>query len=401
MKNMLLAICLALTTILPCPGHAENWLDKDFAEIEAAARGTEVNFHMYGGWAHVNQWVDGYVAGELKKRYDITLRRTPMDAPVFVNKLITEKAAGRNPGSIDLLWINGENFRNAMEAGTLLGPYAERCPNFLQHVDKTWAGLDFGYPTQGYETPYGFAQFVFEYDSAATASPPETFAGLLQWAREHPGLFTYPQPPDFTGSAFIRQAFYALTGGHEQYLSGFDQALYEKNSPKLWAYLNELEPHLWLNGRNYPKDSAAMDTLFSRGEVALNMSYHPIHAQSKILEGAYPATVRTFVLEDGSIFNLHFTAIPANAPNIPGALVTANFLMSPEAQRSKYDPKNWGDFPILDLRTLTPEMRQAFGQMDLGAATLPVETLANHTVPEIPSPYLEALERDWEKFVLR
>ncbi len=63
-----------------------------------------------------------------------------------------------------------------------------------------------------------------------------------------------------------------------------------------------------------------------------------------ILEGSYPDTVRTFVLQDGSIFNTHFTAIPFNAPNKPGAMVLADFLVSVEAQVSKFMPENWEIF---------------------------------------------------------
>ena len=245
------------------------------------------------------------------------------------------------------------------------------------------------------------AQFVFEYDAAVLPQPPQSFAALKVWVMENPGKFTYPSPPDFTGSAFIRQAFYALTGGHEQYMQGVDQELYAKNAPMLWAYLNELKPHLWQQGRTYPKDIAALDNLFERGEVLINMSYHQANAQSKILQGRYKKSVRTFVMKDGSIFNTHFTAVPFNAPNRAGALVVANFLLSPEAQLHKNNPKNWGDFTALDLGRLESDMRQRFQELDLGEATLSLSELAEAAVPEIPSGYLELLERDWEKQVLR
>ena len=83
---------------------------------------------------------------------------------------------------------------------------------------------------QGYEAPYGRAQFVLEYDSAKVPNPPKNFAELKDWVKKNPGKFTYPKPPDFTGSAFIRQAFYAVTGGHRQYMAGFDKELYGRNS---------------------------------------------------------------------------------------------------------------------------------------------------------------------------
>ncbi len=395
-------VCLAALAASPMLLQAAEGqlLEASFESIEKKARGSEVRWYMFGGWAHVNAWVDGYVADTMKQRYDIDLTRVPMDAGIFVNKLLNEKAAGREEGSIDLVWINGENFKNAKEAGLLFGPFADRLPNVRQYVDPESVAYDFGYPVEGYESPFGKAQFVFEYDSAVIASPPKSVAALQDWIKAHPGRFTYPQPPDFTGSAFIRQVFYTLTGGHEQYLQGFDRELFQRQSPKLWDFLNAIEPWLWQEGQTYPKDSATLDTLFSRGEVAFGMSYHPPHAQNKILEGSYPESVRTFVLEDGSISNIHYTAIPFNAPNKAGAMVLADFLISVEAQLSKYRPQAWGDFPALDMTRLSPEDRKRFAEVDLGPATLSAAELDPAAVPEIPSAYLEALEQGWEEHVL-
>lgn len=403
LKSVLTAcVCLAALAASPILLQAAEGqlLEASFESIEKKARGSEVRWYMFGGWAHVNAWVDGYVADTMKQRYDIDLTRVPMDAGIFVNKLLNEKAAGREEGSIDLVWINGENFKNAKEAGLLFGPFADRLPNVRQYVDPESVAYDFGYPVEGYEAPFGKAQFVFEYDSAVIASPPKSVSALQDWIKAHPGRFTYPQPPDFTGSAFIRQVFYALTGGHEQYLQGFDRELFQRQSPKLWDFLNAIEPWLWQEGQTYPKDSATLDTLFSRGEVAFGMSYHPPHAQNKILEGSYPESVRTFVLEDGSISNIHYTAIPFNAPNKAGAMVLADFLISVEAQLSKYRPQAWGDFPALDMTRLSPEDRKRFAEVDLGPATLSAAELDPAAVPEIPSAYLEALEQGWEEHVL-
>ena len=406
MKRLALALLFCAALLAACSSETGAPEKKTveplaFPEIRTMARGTAVRFYMFGGMANVNQWIDGYVAAQLRERYDITLVRVPMDASVFVNKLITEKAAGKLDGSIDLLWINGENFKKTKESGLLFGPFAEKLPNFQTYVNPASVEYDFGFPTAGYEAPYGRAQFVFEYDPARTPSPPESFAALAAWVKANPGRFTYPQPPDFTGSAFIRQAFYAVTGGYRQYQKGFDRELFEKNAPNLWAYLNALKPYLWQEGRSYPRDSAALDTLFARGEADMSMGYHPAHAQSKILEGSYPATARTFIMKEGSIFNTHFTAIPFNAQNKAGAMVVADFLLSPEAQLSKFEPKNWGDFPAIDIARLPEDWRAKFNAVDLGPATLSPEQLEAAAVPEIPSEYLEALEKGWEENVLQ
>jgi putative spermidine/putrescine transport system substrate-binding protein len=382
------------------PGWSPSPAAETFADLVEKARGTEVKWFMWGGSPVINSWVDTYVAAEVKDRYDITLKRVPADAAIFINKLLTEKQAGRTTGTMDLLWINGENFKNAMENGLLQGPITDILPNFSL-VDPESVKYDFGYPVQGYEAPYGRAQFVYEYDAAKLSDPPRSFAELKNWVQDNPGRFTYPRPPDFTGSAFVRQAFYALTGGHEQYMAGLDEELYNRNAAKLWDYLNDIKPYLWQEGKTYPKDIAALDTLFERGEVALNMSYHQANAQSRITQGRYSPTVRTFVMQEGSLYNTHFTAVPFNAPNRSGALVVADFLLSPEAQLQKNMPQNWGDFTVLDLERLDSDMVKRFNNLDLGEATLSPADLAAAAVPEIPSGYLELLERDWENKVLR
>jgi putative spermidine/putrescine transport system substrate-binding protein len=405
--NKTIVFCIVLGTALilaaPAQSRQENarLLESPFSQIQEQARGSQVRWTMFGGWAHVNAWVDGYVAAEMKQRYAIDLVRVPMDAEVFVNKLLSEKAAGREKGTIDLLWINGENFKNAREAGLLFGPFAEKLPNVQQYVDPASVAFDFGYPVEGYEAPYGRAQFVFEYDTAQLKTPPESVAALKEWIQANPGRFTYPQPPDFTGSAFIRQLFYALSGGPRAYLDGFDADLFEQNSALVWEFLNRIEPYLWQQGQSYPKDLAALDTLFERGAVDINMSYTQTNAQSRIEAGRYPDTVRSFVMAEGSLFNTHFTAIPFNAPNKPGALTTANFLLSPEAQYSKNQPANWGDFTVLETASLSPSWRERFENLDLGAATLPFEILEMRAVPEVAPAYVEALETGWEENVLK
>lgn len=401
MKFTFLAIFLALT-LTACLGSEPeiSVLDKQFPELEQTARTTEVRWHMWGGSSQINQWVDSYVIPEMKKRYDITVVRVPMDASVFVNKLINEKTADKKKGTMDLLWINGENFKNAMEAGVLFGPFSEKLPNYTALYDSSQSDSDFGYPVRGFEAPYGKAQFVFEYNSDRVLAPPANFDALKEWIKAHPGRFTYPEPPDFTGSAFLRHVFYATTGGYTQYMNGVDKNLYAKNIQATWDWLNEVKPFLWQEGKTYPKDSAALDTLFARGEIDMGMSYHPGHAHMKILEKTYPETVRTFVMEEGAIFNTHFVAIPFNAPNKAGAMVLANFLLSAEAQLSKYVPASWGDMPALDLTRLTDEARQAFEAVDFGDATMPPDVLLRAAVPEIPAGYLEMLEKDWDKHIL-
>ena len=79
---------MALLT-LSCQRQTAQQELLSYDEALINARGTGVNFYMWGGSATINAWIDGYVAKTVKKEFDIKLNRVPMDAEVFVNKLLT------------------------------------------------------------------------------------------------------------------------------------------------------------------------------------------------------------------------------------------------------------------------------------------------------------------------
>ena len=117
------------------------------------------------------------------------------------------------------------------------------------------------------------------------------------------------------------------------------------------------------------------------------------------LKGEFPATARTFVFKDGAIGNYSYLAIPFNAANVAGALVTVYELMSfdyaLEACRTLGNT-----FPHrVDL--LSPEQRALVEAAPSGPATLRVSDLASHFLPEPDAEYLNRLEKDWTEKVLR
>lgn len=345
-------------------------------DVLAHARERTVSFYMWGGSDSINTWVDTYVARQVKEKYGITLKRVPLAATGdVIQKWLGEKQADANGhGSADLIWINGENFKTARQGDLLWGPFADRLPSFTAYYDTQAADVtsDFGYPVEGYEVPWGKAQFVMVYDSAQVPNPPRSFSQLAEWVKANPGRFTYPAPHlDFTGSAFLRMALYETTGGYQQYLGEFDKQQLESNWTATFDYLNGLKPYLWRRGETYPESLAKLDQLFADGEVWFTMHYNPASASNLIAKGTFPASTRTYVLDAGTIGNTHFLAIPFNAPNKAGAMVVADFLLSPEAQISKFDPQNWGDFPAFDPAKLTDAQRQALAGIDQGPATSP------------------------------
>ena len=373
-------------------------------DIEARAKGQTVDWFMWGGFPATNAYVNGYVAPRVKELYGIALRQVPVkDISEIVGKLLAEKQAGKTAGGeVDLMWINGENFRTAKRHGLLYGPFAEHLPHQkLVDWSKPSVRNDFGEPVEGLESPWGSAQVVMIYDSERTPEPPKTLGALIDWARRNPGRFTYPAPPDFTGSAFVRHVFYHAAGDVAVWQGPLDEKRFEAAAGATFRLLKDLAPFLWRQGRTYPENPVRLGQLLADGEVDFAISYHPAEASKMILDGLYPESVRTFVFEEGTIANTHFVAVPFNAAAKEGAMVVANFLISPEAQLKKADASVWGDFPAIDIGRLEPAWQAKFAALPRGAATLPNDVLQRRQLPEPPSEILVRLEKGWDEHVLK
>jgi len=381
---------------------AEQILSWDAAV--AAAKGQTVDWYMWGGSPAVNEYVNGYLKTELEKRFGINLRQVPVkDIAEVVSKLVVEKQAGKDiDGSVDLMWINGENFRTCKKNDLLYGPFAAALPN-QQYVDwnNPTVQNDFGTPVEGMESPWGSAQMVMIYDSARTPEPPRSVGALLDWMTEHPGRFTYPALPDFTGSVFVRHIFYHFSDSVDQWQGKYTEEQLQKTADKTYEALTKIRPALWRSGSTYPDSPVRMNTLFADGEIDFSFSYHQGEASRNIADGLFPDTVRTYVFDEGTIANTHFVAIPYNAKDKAAAMVVANFLLSPEAQLKKAAPDVWGDFPAIAAAKLPQEWQTKFAEQPKGIATLTDGELQNHQLPEPPSDILVYLEKGWDQHVLK
>ncbi len=381
----------------------------DWDGVLSNARGQELNLFMWGGSSEINRFVDTIYGPRLEAEFGIELNRIPVgDTVDAVNKVLSELRAGRrNGGAVDLIWINGENFQTLHQADALLADWSTRIPNAsLVDWSAPEVSLDFGQPVAGFESPWGSAQFQFIYDSARLGADelPRSYAALLEWVEAHPGRFTYPAPPDFHGNRFVKQAFYEITGGSERWLDGFDPAGYAEASPALWAYLQELEPHLWRQGATYPPSLAELNRLFANGEIDFTFTQLPAGIEADVAAGVFPATSRPFVFDTGTIGDSHYLAIPANAAHPEAAMVMANLVLEPELQAIKLAPANgWGDGLGISISLLDDDDRRRIEAVldDLGELALDPALLESVRLPEVAAEYTIALERDWQQHVRR
>ena len=373
-------------------------------EVTAAAQGTTVNWFLWGGSETINSHVDGVIGEALQEEYGITLNRVPLDNTAdAVNKVLNEKAAGRDSGgSIDLIWINGENFRTLKDADLLYGPFVDLVPNsLLVDWENPAIAYDFGVAVDGYESPWASFQWVLEYNSATVGeNPPTTFEDLETWIEANPGRFTYPALPNHVGAAFVRQLFYWAAGSSEPFLGDFDQAVFDETAPLVWDYLNTIEPNLWRAGQTYP-ELAAMTDLLANQEIDFNMEYDSSRASTYIREGIYPDTIRTTVFDSGTLANVSYVAIPYNASNPAGAMVVANYLLSPLYQTTMTQPDVLGWRMAIEPDRLSEAEQAQLMQETQSEATLPAEVLSAAALPEMSADWVAAIEQGWEENVLQ
>lgn len=383
--------------------HAGAAAAQTWPEIVARARGQTVYFNAWAGDESTNAFI-AWVGEQMHARHGLTVRQVRLrDTSEAVQRVIAERAAGRDSGgSVDLVWINGPNFLAMQERHLLHGPFVEQLPNFrlVDTVNQPSNLVDFTVPVNGLASPWRLARVVFIHDAARLPSPPRTMRAMLDWARAHPGRLTHPHVRNFLGATFLKQALYELAANRAALMHAPDDADYEAQTAPLWAWYEALRPHLWRGGRQFPENGPAQRQLLNDGEIDLYIAFNPAEAHLAIARGELPASARPYVLEGGTIGNTSFVAIPLNAANREGAMLVANFLLSPEAQARAADPAILGAPTVLDVARLPAEARAIFDALPRAPTLLTPQQLGP-TLPEPHPAWMTRLTADWERRVQR
>ncbi len=171
----LTALFAGLVSTMTVFGAAADETDLPIADwngIEAAAKGQTVRWNAWGGAENINAYID-WVGERMEALHGVSVDHVRLsDTAEAVSRVLAEKAAGRtDDGSVDLVWINGENFVAMKERELLETPgWATSLPNW-KYVDVTGKPTvltDFAVPTDGQESPWGMAKLAFWHDAART-----------------------------------------------------------------------------------------------------------------------------------------------------------------------------------------------------------------------------------------
>ncbi len=391
------------------------------AVVGRAGSEGEVEFYHWGGSEALNSWIE-FSARPAIEQYGIRANFRRGDTRDVVDLILAELASGRGTGegSVDVVWINGENFRTLREADALFGAFADRLEasrsfSFDPSDPASSVNLhDFGTPTDLMEMPWAAFQFTIRVDAARVdpETVPRTFKQLESWITTHPGRFTYVAPPHYIGSTFLHSVLYGTNPdgtGYEPFLRDRSQIGLEELTSLVrpgFDYLRRIEPFL-LGGSGvagepgspiYPSTATALQARFVGGEVDFDMEFGVYDVDRDIRSGAYPQSVRNIVFpEFGMIKDMSFLAIPANAPNPAAALVAINALSTPESHLSKL--VEIGFAPAIDLRTLSRQQRDAFDEAAPDLRGVTADELAEHEAPGLNADLVDLLDAVWTEYI--
>ncbi len=378
----------------------------DWDAVLAEADGQSVDWYMYGGDQRLNEFVNGEVADRLAA-LGVTLNQVKItDTAEAVNKVLGEQQAGRSTGgSVDAIWVNGENFATGVQADLWACGWTADLPN-AQYVDleDPAVATDFGVPVEGCEAAWQQASSALVYDSAVLdEADVASVESLLAWSASDPGRFTYPAPPDFTGSMAVRTFLYDTLGAEAVRAAaeggGLSDEAYEQARDETFTRLLDASGSFWRDGETYPVSQEEVEKLYADGEISAFLTYGPGAVGSLVEDGVFPGSTRETVLSVGNISNVSFLGVPANAEDRAGAMVLANVLQDPEVQLGLFEAT--GIFPVVDLDTVDPAVAEQFASVDSGPAVLTPAELTADALPELDSATLARIEDDWKSEVLR
>lgn len=320
---------------------------------------------------------------------------------------------GDDPGADYFETFNPLQPIGAMEAGLWVEIISDNVPNIANVIDSALRS------SNGFDIPYRGSQVLLAYNADrllqllqergevaadATEVPaafvPSTWPELMDWICEYPGEFIYPRP-DTTGAGreFVTRAVfqannldpalfsttaYAERYGADELTAAQMAEINETYFSGAWDMLNAIEPCLYDNGA-YPSGSSA-ETRLLVDELATMITIWSDQAlQAKSL-GLLPDSTKFIQLDDlPMVGGYAASTIPSNASDLEGALLLANYLLSPEMQESVV--RVIGGFPAVSWDLLPGELREDFNDV------------ITDTVPSFSSSWRAAMFDGWYTYV--
>lgn len=400
MKKKVIWLALLIGTLtmltackeLPEVGSADVTPNEWQLILDSSEKTTLNVYHDYKDKLAIT-WMDSIMTPYVQEQLGIKVVLNPLNVDEYLKKLKTEKINEVAIGNADLFILTESGFAKLKDAGVLYGPFKNKLPNVsLNQVGESYEmmWLD-GKPIDNLAVQIGKNQLTLFFDEDVMEVPPMTVQELRKYAKDNPGKFTFPSLSTPEGKAFVGTLAATLCDQKKLYETNLSAADQAKLFAPVLTYLKDVQPSMWMQGKQLPKTIPEMDQLFKSGQIGFSMGLNQNWATNMIKEEKFPDGAKAFVLSTGTTGYGQYAAIPFNSANKSGAMAMVNTLLSGEMQGSKYNPKNWGNLPSVDPMKMEKTESAKITKVSVKRNALKEEELAAARLPQIPSDKLTQL----------
>jgi ABC-type uncharacterized transport system YnjBCD substrate-binding protein len=348
------------------------------------------------GSENMVDYVTDYLAPKFKETHpDVEIRVVgtgPGDAgsQKIYEKLAAQKAAGMEEVDVDVAVVHQKMAGQMVEEG-LLAKYRDDIETG-KLVTRETATNALGTNVDGYVMPMFHSQTALAYNPALISDPPQSYAELAEWVKEHPGQFGYNGIREgMSGVAFVVGWIYSNTDGADKLVSGpYDAALKETWSDAL-AQLKDFNQHITFT----PSNAGTLDML-NRGEIGMGPVWVDMFYTWQA-DGRLAPDVKLELIEPGMPGQPMYYVTPENAAQPELARDFIALATSPEVQAEGI-VKTFNWYPGIDAQHIQQAVDEA--TWDKLFADVTPEELATKGKPFPIGPYfddiLEAYERNVE-----
>jgi ABC-type uncharacterized transport system YnjBCD substrate-binding protein len=347
------------------------------------------------GSENMVDYVTDYLAPKFKETHpDVEIRVTgtgPGDAgsQKIYEKLAAQKAAGTATADVDVAVVHQKMAGQMVEEG-LLAQYRDDIETG-KLVTRDTAKLALGTNVDGYVMPMFHSQTAIAYNTALVDAPPESYAELIDWTKEHPGQFGYNGIKNgMSGVAFVVGWIYNNTDNPDQLINGpYDPAV-EQNWDEALAKLKDFNQNITFT----PSNAGTLDAL-NRGEIAMGPVWVDMFYTWQA-DGRLSPDIRLELIGSGMPGQPMYYVTPDNAAQPELAREFIALATSPQVQAEGIVEKfNW--YPGIDAEHVKPSLDQA--AWDKLFTDVTPEEISAKGKPFPIAPYFDDILEAYEKKV--
>ncbi len=402
-KIRVVSLLLCFVFLLVACQPSVDMGNDEWQRLKDSSENSVVNLYAWTENETFVAYINEVIAPKLNEKYKIRLQIMNDDKETLFDSLKSDKENKKELGAIDLIWFeNAADYNEFQQAGLLYTNFSKKLEDFSRYFNKD--DLDLQYfddvKIKNNFVPFNKQLLTFYYDQDAVYDPPLDLETLKVFLKDNLASFTYPEPEDAVGGAFLRSVilnFVDVELFFEKDLT--DEEVKTLVKPAI-DYLKEIKPYLYQMGKEYPKSERELSNLFAEQKIIFTMSLDYLHANKLLNSATYPMATRAFIVGNSIVSEQSGFSIAFNADNKAGAMLTINELMSDEVQIDKLKSKTYYGLPAYSYGTLGDKDKKAISKAIRKKDIVKVSELLALSKHDIPAKYHQIINEYWREEIL-